>query len=227
MDNNVFNSDHFNTWQTCPKKYYYKYVKNFRLPEKQDSYKLGTSVHALAQYYLNGHKIDHLEKALDEEIKTHWESIKNSSILNKKCIGVEWGFNSRVKGTDKWINGRIDAIFYDEALKKYIIVDWKTGQNIPKNPEDSFQCKMYLYSFYNAQKDLGLEFRHEDICFQYVKTPDLEIIEPVEYSKDKEEKYSNDFAVIIKNIESTKIFNTTNTTTSCKYCPYKTLCSKS
>lgn len=227
MNNTTFISDQFETWQTCQKKYYFKYVKRLRLPENKNNFRLGKSVHALVQYYLKGHNIEHLERSIDEDIQSHWNAIKNSSILTKPLVCVEWGFNALVKGTTQWLNGRIDAVFYDEELKRYIIVDWKTGQNIPKNPEDSFQCKMYLYSFYKAQKDLGLKFDYSDLCFQYIKTPDLEFIPALEYSAKKEAQYSEEFKHIINLIETTKNYELTTNSKDCKYCPYSVFCNKS
>jgi len=225
MNKNIFNHDKFNTWQNCPKKFYLKYIKQIRLPEFNMDYRLGKSVHALLDYKLRGFKIDNLLKDADEDILNCWNIIKNDSILSKKLLKTEWGFNSCIKNTPYWLIGRIDAIFFDKEKNKYIIADWKTGKFIPKKIHSNFQHKVYLYAFYQAQKDLSLSFKPEDLCFQYFKILEgsVEITE-IEFSSEKLLEYENSFLKIIKEIENTKdisIFKQCNQ----KNCEYKNLCS--
>jgi len=225
----LFISDQFEIWKNCKKRYYYKYIKKLYLPENEQNYEVGKSVHALACYYLRNFKIDHLEISVKDEILIHWNAIKSHSILKKQVIATEWAFNTRVRNTSYWLNGRIDAVFYDKTNNEYIIADWKTGQNVPKNPENSFQCKMYLYAFYNAQKDLKLNFAPEQLIFQYIKTPDCEYIEPVRYSEEKNAQYEELFKKLLDEMTSSTYFPKVSDKPEkyCKYCPYKTLCFKS
>ena len=97
------------------KKYHLKYIKNLKLPESQQNFKLGKSVHAITNYYLKGFKTDHLEQSLNEEEKTHWEAIKNNKILESKMLVTEWGFSSRVSDTAFWLQTVriVDAVFFD------------------------------------------------------------------------------------------------------------------
>lgn len=225
MDKNVFISDSFNTWKTCKKRYYFKYINGLNWAEGENNFKLGKSVHALINYYLRGFNIDKLLLNADEDIKNSWDVIENHPILKNKVIATEWTFNSKIKNTKSWLNGRIDAIFYDSDDKKYIIADWKTGQNIPKDPDNSFQCMIYLYSFYNAQKDLRLEFAHDELVFQYVKISDKVEIYSIPYSQEKEKIFGRIFEDLVNEIESEKIFNNSNPC-ALKNCQYKILCEK-
>jgi len=226
MDKNIFISDQFNTWKLCKKRYYFKYIKGLNLPEFENNFKLGKSVHALINYHLRGFSVENLLENTDENIKNTWNTIKNHSILNNKVIVTEWTFNSKIKGLKYWLNGRIDAVFYDENQKKYIIADWKTGQNIPKDPDNSFQCMMYLYSFYNARKDLRLEFEQKDLIFEYIKISDKVEIYKVAYSKEKEQDFEKVFVNMINEIEAEKDFKPM-LPCSMRNCQYKNLCIKS
>ena len=224
MEKNTFNHDKFNTWEKCRKRYYFKYIKELRWPELEDNYRLGQSVHALADYYLRGLKVDHLLKNADKDIKTHWEALKNHPILENQVLVTEWAFNSRIGNSHYWLNGRIDAIFYDKKENQYIIADWKTGQNIPHDPDKSLQSMIYLYSFFNARKDLKLDITHKDIIFQYIKTPDLDDHAPIVYSQEKEREYEDVFLKTIKEIETEKAFISAKPCPLKKHCPYIKLC---
>ncbi|OGI00033.1 MAG: hypothetical protein A2104_03730 [Candidatus Melainabacteria bacterium GWF2_32_7] len=222
MDKNTFNHDKFNTWEKCKKRYYFKYIKELKWPELGDNYKLGQSIHALIDYYLRGLKVDHLLKTADSEIKTHWESIQNHSIIKNDVIVTEWAFNSRIGDSKYWLNGRIDAVFYNKEQAKYIIADWKTGQNIPKNPESDFQSMLYLYAFYRGHKDLKLKLKQEDIVFQYIKTPNMDNPSSISFSTKKD--YEEIFLEKINEIESTKVFYKTDPCPLKTHCQYKKLC---
>lgn len=221
MNKNSFNHDKFNTWENCRKKYYFKYLKELKWPDFSNDYKLGTSVHALINYYLKGHKIDHLLENAEDDIKQVWNVIKNHPILKNKVIATEWGFNTRVGSTNYWLNGRIDAILFDSETNKYIIADWKTGI-VPKNFDKNFQHKLYLYSFFKGQKDLGLNIRQKDLIFQYVKISDRVDIFSIPYSQEKEKEYEEILAENISNMENCTDYFKTG---SCpKECQYKYLC---
>ena len=145
-------------------------------------------------------------------------------MLKNKIITTEWTFNSRIKNSNYWLNGRIDAVFYDESQNKCILVDWKTGQNIPENLEYNYQCIIYLYSFFNGHKDFDLDLNQNDMIFQFVKVSDnIEIIS-IPYSIEKEEEYERIFLKKISEIELEKEFNKINPCKS-NFCQYKRLCS--
>ena len=224
MKNTLLNHDCFNTWETCRKRFYYKYIKELKFPEFNRDYELGTSVHALIDYHLRGLKTDHLLETADEDISGRWQAIKIHPVMDKKVIKTEWSFNTPVKDTGYRLIGRIDAIFFDEETGKYIIADWKTGKFIPKKILTNFQHKIYLYSLYQSRKDLGLDFNPENLSFQYFKIlPDSVEITEINFSEETMLEYEENFVNIIKKIESTADFPVP---TNCplKTCQFKALC---
>lgn len=225
MKNTLFNNDHFNTWNICRKKYCYKYIKELKFPQFHQDYELGKSVHALIDYNLRGFNTDFLLQNAGEDILELWNSIKTHPIMSKKVIKTEWGFNSKISNTPYWLIGRVDAIFYDEANNKYIIADWKTGKVIPSKINSNFQHKVYLYALYQSRKDLGLDFKPEDISFQYFKIyPDyVDDSEKIDYSEEKFVEYGQDFSNIINNIKDSAEFASHGICND-KYCEYKNLC---
>lgn len=226
MDNMTYNHDKFNTWKNCQKRYYFKYLKELNWPEFSADYKLGTSIHSLMDYYLRGLNVDNLLINAEEDIKTVWNNIKQHEILNNIVLATEWGFNCRIGKSDFWINGRIDAIFYDCKINKYIIADWKTGI-IPKNPEDSFQHIIYLYAFYKCHKDLKLNISPEDLIFQYIKVSgDIETVS-IEFSQELLIEFEAKLLDKISEINSASEFSPNNCCEKfMSNCQYRCLCSR-
>ncbi len=225
MQENIFTHDHFNTWQVCKGRYYFKYIKKLNWPDFDGDYELGQNFHALIDYFLRGFNVDNLLQDASEEVKDCWSRIKDHPVLHKKIIKTEWGFNSRIENTDNWLTGRIDAIFYDPGESKYIIADWKTGKYIPKKIDPNFQHKIYLYAFYRGRKDLNLDFKPGQLEFQYIKIQDEVSINTISFSADKETEFAGNFLNIIENINNTEHFRSSDCC-PLKHCAYKNLCFK-
>lgn len=225
MQENNFNHDHFNTWQSCPERYYFKYIKKLDWPDFTGDYELGQKVHALIDYQLRGFNVDKLLNHASDEIKNCRNLIKDYPLLKKELVKTEWGFNSRIKNTNNWLIGRIDAIFYDCERNKFIIADWKTGKYIPKNVETNFQHKIYLYAFYNCRQDLNLDFKPEQLEFQYVKITEGVTVTIIEFSEEKLIEYENQFLNNISKIQEKICFSQPENCPA-KECIYKNLCFK-
>lgn len=215
----VFTSDCFETYQKCPKAYYYKYIKGIRFALKKDTYKLGRSIHSLVYYKLRGHSLDKIGHALDANTQKHWENISSNQLLSKKVVCAEWGFDILLKD-DIWLNGRIDAVFEDEG--NYIIADWKTGENLPYAPEEKFQAMIYMYAFFKAQKDLGLNFKPSCLKFVFVgsseKNLEKEIVCSDEMIFEIEEKLLGMTEQIIAEVDFPA--NKKN----CNFCDFQKIC---
>lgn len=215
----VFTSDCFETYQKCPKAYFYKYIKGIRFALKKDTYKLGRNIHSLAYYKLRGHSLEKIGHALDENTLKHWQNIAENQLLGQKVICAEWGFDILLKD-DIWLNGRIDAVFEHDG--NYIIADWKTGENLPYVPEDKFQAMIYMYAFLKAQKDLGLNFEPSSLKFIFVGSSDKNFEKEItcsnEMINDIEEKL---LGMTEKMTEDTEFATNKK---SCKFCDFQKIC---
>ncbi len=225
MQNNIFSHDHFNTWQTCKSRYFFKYIKKLNWPDFTGDYELGKNFHALIDYYLRGFDIEPLIKNAGNELEECWNYIKDRQILSNKLIKTEWGFNCRVSDTHNWLIGRIDAVFYDAKTDKYIIADWKTGKYIPKNINSNFQHKIYLYAFFNSKQSLNLDFEPEQLEFRYIKIQDGVSIESIDFSREKEIEYTDNMLNLIEDINKAEKANKPETC-PINQCAYKNLCFK-
>jgi hypothetical protein len=224
MDKYTFNSDKISVWQQCRRKFYLKYIKEIKVPDIENNLELGKSVHALINYYLKGYEVDFLLKNASDDVRNVWKVAKKSNFLSKKDVFLtEWQFNCNLKGADYWLNGRIDAVFFDRNTSKYTIIDWKTGQNIPKDAKLNPQTMIYLYSFFKAQNDLKISLNHADLAFEYVKISDSIMTTRIDYSSELEKAYEKRLLVTFKEIENEKDFSRAEVCTS-KYCEYSNIC---
>ena len=136
------------TFDQCPKKFYFKYIKNISMPVNDDIFELGKNIHALASYYLKKENIYKMEQTLSEREKNIWEYLKNVKYFSYEVINTE--YNLSVKIADKFFGGRLDALVKDND--KYYILDYKTG-SAPKNAQYDYQTMIYLLAvraFFNT-----------------------------------------------------------------------------
>lgn len=220
----TFNNSMFETWITCEKKFFLKYIKGIKIPQNDTIFELGKKVHAMINYKLQGYDMALMEKACDETTLTHYKSVLNHKLMKKKPFLTEWGFLVNIADTQNLLAGRIDAIFFDEKENVYTIADWKTGMNIPKNAIESPQALIYMYSFYKAQTDLKIKISPEQIRFMFIQTPSLKESE-VWFSTELKEKIEKDFLSMIKSMKKTN-FNEIDNPKLCKNCDYNFVCRK-
>lgn len=136
------------TFEQCPKKYFFRFVKNITMPINDEIFESGKNIHALASYYLKKENIYKMELALNNNEKLIWEYLKNLEYLSYNLIGAEYSLN--VKIGDYVFGGRIDALLKNKD--KFYILDYKTG-TIPKNIRYNYQTMIYLLAvarFFNS-----------------------------------------------------------------------------
>lgn len=213
-------SDYFETLKKCHKAFYFKYVKGINFSTKKDVYKLGRDIHSMIYYKLQGMPLEKIEKNLDEQTLKHWENLKNDTIIQNELICAEWGFDVPLD-EEHWINGRIDAVF--KSGDEYIIADWKTGQNLPYAPSESYQSMIYMWAFYQCQEDLGLNFAPEQLKFVFVSTENQGVHKEVQCSSEMIEKIDMLLKDKIKEAETIETYDKNEK--SCIFCPYESICS--
>ncbi len=208
MDN--YSPNMLKTFETCPQKYWFKYIDNISLPQKSSMFNKGKKIHALAHYYLRGDDISKLEKALSSEEQKIWETLKQNEFFQKSYENSEYNLSCKVG--DYWIGGRIDAIVKENS--QYYILDYKTGQ-IPKNPEFDFQTMVYLLC---VSKRFGnnLKFIYIDL-----KNNQNHIID---FSTEKQVQYEEKIINICDTIKSFQPLDEIEHVKKCDFCEYRKIC---
>lgn len=207
---NSFSPNMLKTFETCPQKYYFKYIEKISVPQKSNLFEKGKKVHALANYYLRGDDISKMEKALNSEELKLWEILKQNEFFNKTYVNSEYNLSCKVD--NYWIGGRLDALMKDD--KNYYILDYKTG-SIPKNPEYDYQTITYLLC---ASKMYG-----DNIKFVYIdlKNNQNSIID---FNTAKAQEYEKRITDICNKITNTQFSEEIEHSKICDFCEYKKIC---
>ncbi len=201
---NNFSPNMLKTFETCPQKYWFKYVQKISVPQKSSFFEKGKKVHALANYYLRGDNISKLETALNTDERIVWENLKQNEFFKKNYVNSEYNLSCKIG--EYWIGGRLDALVKDENF--YYILDYKTGQ-IPKNPEYDYQTMVYLLC---ASKKFG-----RNIKFVYIDLKNNQNC-IIDFDKDYEKpilEICDKIKNAQPNVEHSK---------KCEFCEYRKIC---
>lgn len=207
---NSFSPNMLKTFETCPKKYYFKYIEKISVPQKSNLFEKGKKVHALANYYLRGDDISKMEKALNNEELKLWEILKQNEFFNKTYVNSEYNLSCKVE--NYWIGGRLDALMKDE--KNYYILDYKTG-SIPKNPEYDYQTMTYLLC---ASKMYG-----NNIKFIYIDLKNNQNA-IIDFNDTKAQEYEKRIIDICNKITNAQFPEEIEHSKICDFCEYKKIC---
>lgn len=207
---NSFSPNMLKTFETCPKKYYFKYVQNISVPQPVSFFEKGKKIHALANYYLKGADISNLLRELSFEEHQIWENLLNNEFFQKSYVNSEYNLSARVG--DFWVGGRLDALMKDD--ESYYILDYKTG-SIPKNPEYDFQTMVYLIcadrllKTYGTLKFVYIDLKNNKNCV-------------IEFTSERRIEYTEKLTKICTEISQTQDF--ASSSDNCKFCEYVKFC---
>jgi len=202
----MFSPNMLKTFQSCPQKYWFKYIQKISMPQKSSLFEKGKKIHALAHYYLRGDDISKLETALSPQEREVLEILKQNEYFQKSYVNSEYNLSCKVG--EYWIGGRLDALVKDDNF--CYILDYKTGQ-IPQNPEYDFQTAVYLLcaskKFANNIKFVYIDLKNnQNRVIDYDKDYEKPIIEICDRIKAFQPK---------ENVEYSK---------KCDFCEYRKIC---
>ena len=206
----MFSPNMLKTFQSCPKKYWFKYIQKISTPQKASFFEKGKKIHALANYYLRGDDISKFENVLNVDEQKVWQTLKNNEFFQKSYINSEYNLSCKIG--EFWIGGRLDALVKDE--NNYCILDYKTG-SVPKNPEYDFQTMVYLLC---AQKKYG-----SNIKFVYIDLKNNQNC-IVELTPEKASEYEKIITKICNEITDFEPVEDNIHTKQCEFCEYKKIC---
>ena len=212
-----------NTYLECPRRYYYKYIKNIKESRfgNKDALEFGNIVHsALCEYFkkspYNFDKNEFLSLYNNYENTTPtlknelfkikldaFESEQNKHFKDgfsvKDCeLGIEAEFNGVP------IMGNIDRV--DINGDDIWLIDYKTGNIVDKSLQLAFYQMLYLAKFHKETKGYFYSLKDNKFVENKKSIDDLSC----ELNK-------------LKEISNTQICFTQNTK-NCNNCPYETLC---
>ena len=204
----LFSPNMLRTFESCPKKFELKYVKNISMPIDDSIFETGKNIHALASYYLKRENITNLEKELTEQEKVLWNYLKETEYLKYEPVNTE--YNLTVKIGDFFFGGRLDAIVKNNDY--YYILDYKTGK-IPKNATYDFQTMIYMLCVQRFFKTYNLSFIYMNLKHQ-VNTE-------IGFSPELALEYETKLKTIAESIQKQDYSASRN---ECDTCEYRIIC---
>ena len=207
----IYSPQMLNTFEECPVKYFYKFIKNINMPQLDKSFSVGKNIHALAAYYLKGDDISLFE--LDDNEQQMWDRLLSNKTFNLKTELVET--NVACKIDNFWIGGRLDALVTNNS-NEYYILDYKTG-DIPKNSKYNFQTIIYLLCCDNMLKD-----KYKKLYFTYISVKNGES-EIIEFNNPLKEEYITKLRNTISDIKKLTTPMPKHNK-KCEYCGYIKVC---
>lgn len=207
---NNFSPNMLKTYQTCPKKYYYKYIQGINIPQSSTPFEKGKKIHALANYYLQKVDISRIQTALSVTEKEVWDTLLKNTFFQKECLKSEFQLTCKID--DFWIGGRLDAVVHD--FENYYILDYKTGAT-PQNPEYDYQTMIYLLCL-----DKYLE-KYESLSFVYLNLKEQKN-HIIKFNPEIKQQYEQKIIQTCKTVTSDNTFNCNRN--DCRHCEYSKLC---
>ena len=195
------------TFELCPRKFNFRYVKNIQMPVNDEIFEFGKNIHALASYYLRKENIDKMEKSLTQKEAETWQYLKSCKYFGYETINTEYNLAVKVNGT--FFGGRLDALVKNNDT--YYILDYKTG-SAPKNAKYDFQTIIYTLAVREFYKT-------DNIVFVYIDLKNREEVK-IEFNPELAEEYEQKLINILSKIESHEITAKKNKCT----CEYNKIC---
>lgn len=199
----LYSPNMLKTFALCPKKFYFRYVKNINMPINDENFELGKNIHAMASYYLKKENIDKMEKSLNARENEIWQYLKGIKYFSYEVIDAE--YNLSFKLNDIFLGGRLDALVKKD--NKYYILDYKTG-SAPKNAEYDYQTMIYML----AVKEF---FKTDNVCFVYLDLKNKTEVK-IELTKNLVDEYKERLSQVISKINSSE-FLAKNKDCNCEY----------
>lgn len=200
-----FSPNMLKTFEHCPKKFCYRYVKNINMPVNDDIFEFGKNIHALASYYLRKENLEKMEASLSKAEKPVWKYLKNINYFAFNTIKTEYSLSVKIE--NYFYGGRLDALLQDDT-GKYYILDYKTGA-IPKNATYDFQTMIYMLA-------VSVFFKTENVTFIYLDLKNKKELK-IELTPKLISEYKEKLINITRKIEQTDFDNTKKTECNCEY----------
>ena len=232
-------SDAFKSWSRCRKQFYYKHVKRLQWPADIQHFRLGRDVHKLLDYQARGLDCKLMLSTAPDDVRLSWEKLMTHRIPHLPVLANEWAFHTPMtlpNGKTEWLTGRIDRVARDGD--SILVIDWKTGTGVPRNPEADWQTRLYLFALVEvagtpSARDLGLEIQGplqpEQLRFVYVEvkadrhTPVREVVLP--YTREKHEATRLVLQTILSQMAREEDYPVPeNGQCPDRFCVYRTIC---
>jgi CRISPR/Cas system-associated exonuclease Cas4 (RecB family) len=233
-----FSQGSLQAYVDCPRLFQLRYLERLRWPapeiepalENERYLTLGTKFHQMVQQFHLGVPSERLAAlAQQDPLLTKWwgNYIDHHPILDGYRQTCESSLSTPIG------DHRLVAKYDFVAVKsKAIIYDWKTSRKLPKREwmETKLQTRVYPYVLVKAGAYLNagspIEADGTEMVYWFSNHPTSPLKFP--YSQEKYNADEEYFCALISEIQGmdAAVFPLTDNTKRCRYCVYRSLCSR-
>lgn len=237
----IFSAQKLQDFVDCPRRFDLRYVQNLQWPAQEtkpylayeEHLALGKKFHQLVHQYIIGIPTENLLEQIDHPIlKEWWQDFSNYYPSIKK-----YQPKAEVKIGAHLAGYRIIAIYdvlYMVGQDSITIIDWKTTSGNQRTPSkylsNRLQSKVYplLYMLAHPQINQAMQSGKAQLKMIYWFPAFPTEPEEIPYSWDKFQNDKEEIVNIFKEInEYTKtIFPLTSDKIKCRFCVYRSFCSR-
>jgi hypothetical protein len=259
-DIHQISSDALKSWSRCKRQFYYKHVKKLQWPSDIQHFSLGKDVHKLLDYQARGLDCNLLLGQAPLNVRISWQKLMADPVVHLPVVANEWAFHVPVAIQSEeqmeqplalspelaaqqqptrrveWLTGRIDRVARDGD--KILVIDWKTGTGVPRNPDVDWQTRLYMYALVEVASsasatDLGLNvqgpLQPEQVSFLYVEVkadPHTPVrLVPLPYSTAQHQGTRQVLQSILGQMAIEEAYDLPeNQVCPDKYCSYRSIC---
>ncbi len=133
------------TFESCPKKAYYAYVK--RIKEPGNKYmERGKTMHSMCEDYIRG-RYEEIPKEL-ADFEEAFDNLKELHLKGYVTCEGDWAFDKDWKpapwfGDTTWGRAKVDAFVYIDGQPNARVIDFKTGRYDGNQETHREQCELY------------------------------------------------------------------------------------
>lgn len=237
-DDFSFSQSSLQDFVDCARRFELRYVENVRYPaleaqpalEHEAHMRQGAQFHKMVQQHLAGVPADLLAKSVadDDTLSVWWNTFITSGLKGLPDQRYAEITLETHLGEYRLI-AKYDLLAIDPDGKA-IIIDWKTSRNIPRENwlQSRLQTTVYRYVLAQAGAHLygGKLIPPENIhmAYWFVGHDGKQVT--FDYSSDQMQQDEAQLLKLIKDIESANLFPLTHDERHCKFCTYRSLCSR-
>ena len=214
---NRWSHSRLSTYESCPKKAFYRYVKKHP-EESHPAAERGIRIHNLAEQYIKG-ELPEMPKEL-YLFYEGFEQLREEYEKGDVCVEEQWAFNLSWKKTewdseDTWGRYIVDAFVQDGTKGK--VIDFKTGRYKEYNENYKNQCALYACCVFNRFSEL--ETIQTELWYL-----DHHKITRYSFTRKEAEEAQKDFHKRGLTMTTDEVFATTPSEFSCRFCSVTHIC---
>lgn len=244
----ILSAEQLKSWSRCQKQFQFKSIEKRQWPVDTRHFRLGKYIHKWLEYQAAGLDVTpFLSAEEDPKLLACWSRLQAHEVTQWPIVASEYPFHMPLEvptlegEPPLWCHGRIDRIALRPATatqpETLVLLDWKTGTAVPKNPSSDWQYMLYTLAVEKLLLQENPPLRHPitqrrlsetlPICFIYVQvSPQLITLHELPWSSDISQRVQMTLQNTLQSLLTHYHQNEFNLPPLCPdaHCAYRAIC---